>query len=101
MTAVPWPAVTDEDMVERLIPAIQRAIVSVGAADQGTRVGVDVTSIVGPDVANALLMILATLLEQSPVCATPRGIRQIGEAAGRELAQLIRDTRGLTTATMN
>lgn len=101
MTAITWPPIIDEDLVERLIPAIQKAITEISASDQGTRVGVDVTEVNASDTANALLMILATLLERSPACSTPRGIRLLAEAAGKELAALIRDTQQLMTSTLN
>lgn len=50
------------------------------------------------NVAKALLMVLATILEPSPGCETLQGVRLTGETAGRELAELIRDTRQLKLA---
>lgn len=87
-----WPAISNEQAVERLILAVQQAI-----ADCGDLAG-DAVELSAPDVANALLMVLATVLESSPSCSTPRGMRQTAEAAGKELGQLMRDTRLLRQA---
>ena len=95
MTKIDWPKITDEGLVERLIPAVQQAIANV--CSDGAPGG-HPTPTSGPDVANVLLMILATVLEPSPACATPHGLRLLGEAAGKELTELIHDTKQLTNA---
>ena len=92
-----WPSIIDEALVERMIPAVQRAIVETTTAGN---YGVDGDNIelAAPDVANVLLMVLASVIESAPGCATFMGIRLTGEAAGKELALLIRDVRRLKLA---
>ncbi len=95
MTKPEWPAITDDALVERLIPAIQQAIADV----RGAELKVDVTVAVNaPDTANAILLILATLLEISPAAATPMGMRKLADAAGRELLAMMKDTRQIRLA---
>ena len=87
-----WPAITDEAGVERLIGAIQQTIAAnspVNAPYSGE------TPVNAPDLANVLLMLLATVLEGAPECATPAGLRKMAEGAGRELHQLMKETRQL------
>lgn len=92
MNAAPWPALIDAEHVERLIRSIQYAVTQPG------NLAGDTVELSAPDVANALLIVLATVLESSPSCSTPRGRRQTAEAAGKELGQLMRDTRRLRQA---
>ena len=94
-----WPPIVDEALVERMIPAVQRAIVEATVSDDrdGNALA-GVVTLVAPDVANALLMVLASILESAPDCATPMGIRLTGEAAGRELSELVREVRRLKLA---
>lgn len=89
---MPWPPINDDAYVERLIPALQASIAEL-SRDRQDAVG-DV-SLDGPDVANTLLMLLASVLEPSPACRTPMGMRQVSEAASKELLALMRDTRRL------
>jgi hypothetical protein len=90
-----WPAITDEALVERLIPAIQQAIANVHA-DRALETGEIPVNVA--DVVNVLLMGVADLLERFPAAATPMGLRQLAEAAGKELAQLMREARQLRIA---
>lgn len=90
MNKVLWPEVTDDDYVERLIHAIQGAVASIPDAADPTS---GMTEVIAPDLANALLFILAGVLERSPAAATPTGARRLAEAAGRELNQLVREAR--------
>ena len=87
-----WPAIENQELVQRLIPAVQQAIAGCGNA-RGD--GVELSA---PDSVNALLMVLATVLESSPSCVTPMGLRLTAEAAGKELAQLMRETRQIRDA---
>ena len=87
-----WPAITDDDRVKRLIAAIQTAVVSEAG---GKAPYSDETELHGPDLANALLFVLATILEPSPSCNTPAGMRKMAEATGKELHQLMKETRQL------
>ena len=86
---VTWPAIVDEELVERLMAVLQETV--------NTEVA-DTKAFHGSDVANVLLMLLATILEASPACATPQGMRKLAEAAGKELHLLLKDTRLLTDA---
>ncbi|KQU61845.1 hypothetical protein ASG67_01335 [Sphingomonas sp. Leaf339] len=87
-----WPAITDDDRVKKLIAAIQTAAVS----EAGGKAPYTVEAVLhGPDLANALLFVLATVLEPSPSCGTPAGMRKVAEAAGTELHQLMKETRQL------
>lgn len=92
-----WPSISDEALVERLIPAVQRTI-----AEETFRhaAGVEggMAELSAPDVANVLLLMLATVLELSPQCSTARGMRTMSEAAGKELALLMRETREVKLA---
>lgn len=95
MTKSEWPAISDEALVDRLIPAIQKAIADVHGAEPNGDATVAVNA---PDTANAMLLILATLLEISPAAASPIGMRKLAEAAGKELLSMIKDTRQLRLA---
>jgi type VI protein secretion system component VasA len=94
MSNPPCPAIHDADYVERLIPAIQHAVASVSPRSSAN----DMAEASAPDLANALLMLLASVLEPSPACATPSGMRKMAEAASKELHSLMRDTRLLRNA---
>ena len=48
-----------------------------------------------PDLANALLMLVAIALEGHPACSTPQGMRLLAEAAGKELHELMKGARRL------
>ena len=99
MAKVPvWLPINDEALVERMIPAVQQAIVDTTLGASQDSDGIEPVQLNAADVANVLLMVLATILETSSGCATPQGIRLTGEAAGKELAELIRDTRQLKQA---
>lgn len=95
MTKSEWPAITDDALVERLIPAIQQAIADVHGAEP---IGDATVAVNAPDTANAMLLILATLLEISPAAATPMAMRKLAEAAGKELLSMMKDTRQLRLA---
>ncbi len=89
-----WPAVIDADYVERLIPALQATIVT----ETPTSAVEHDEAFFGPDLANVLLMLLASVLERSSGCSTPQGMRKVAEAAGKELHLLMKDTRRLRLA---
>ncbi|KQU49771.1 hypothetical protein ASG67_11770 [Sphingomonas sp. Leaf339] len=86
----PWPAITDDARVERLIAAIQKEVVGESGGKEPYS---DETELHGPDLANALLFVLATVLEPSPSCNTPAGVRKMAGATGKELHQLMKETR--------
>ena len=86
----PWRAATDDALVERLIGAMQRATVAaLPGEDRDGAVGLP-----APEMAAALLNLLASVLEAAPQCRTPAGMRQVSEAAGKELHVLLRGYRG-------
>lgn len=87
-----WPAITDEAGAERLIGAIQQTIAANSPVDAPCS---GETPVNAPDLANVLLMLLATVLEGAPECSTPAGLRKMAEAAGKELHQLMKETRQL------
>lgn len=88
-----WPAITDEAGAEGLVGAIQQAIAANSPVDALYRGETPVNA----DLANVLLMLLATVLEGAPECSTPAGLRKMAEAAGKELHQLMKETRQLKT----
>ena len=92
MTKQPWPEPTDDDRVEKLIGAIQGVVASAYGAPRSLGGTIEVDA---PDLANALLVVLASVLEGSPAAATPAGMRQLAETAGKELHALMRDARDL------
>lgn len=86
-----WPKadrLTDDALVERLVGAMQRA-----TADDRGRDGV--VGLPAPEMATALLNLLASVLEPAPQCLTPAGMRRVAEAAGGELHVLLRGCREL------
>ena len=85
-----WPPIRDEAFVETLIPAIQTTIASMSSKAGDPAV---VRGVPGPDVANVLLLLLASVLEPAPACATPQGMRKLAEAAGKELHARMKDGR--------
>lgn len=88
-----WPEIEDADYVERLIPAIQQAIADASA----DRVAADGTiGVSGPDLVNALLFLLATVIE--PRLTTPAAARKMCDATAKELHQLMRDSKRLREA---
>lgn len=98
MSAQPaWPAIINEEVVERLIPAVQQAIGK--AARPGWLPGRTV-QVQGSDIANALLIILANVLEGSPSAATNMDMRKLAEVTGKELHQLMRDARQVRLGNM-
>lgn len=89
MMKVEWPAITDDALVERLIPAIQKTIADACVAEL---LEDDATlGVIAPDTANAMLLILATLLEISPVAASSLGLRRVAGAVGKELLSIRKD----------
>lgn len=90
-----WTDDVDEALVERMITAMQRAI---GVAIQDRAHGTGEIQLPAPDLATALLTMLATIVEPSPECGTPSGMRRTAEAVGRELHLLMRDARRLKLA---
>ena len=92
MTKPEWPAIDDDALIERLIPAIQKATADVHGAEP---TGDTTVAVNASDTANAMLLIRATLLEISPAAATALEMRKLADAAGRELFTLMKDTRQL------
>ena len=78
---------------DRIAREVQKAI----AKAAGRRDAQGRTLLPTPETVEALLGVLATLLEAAPQCATPEGVDATAGAIGAELAQLIRDVRGLRT----
>jgi hypothetical protein len=87
-----WPPIADEAYIELLLPAIQSAIAS-ASSDKADATGA--IHLHSPDVGNALLIVLANVLEGAPGTETNMGLRKLAEAAGKELHQLIREAREL------
>ncbi len=86
----PWDQATDDGLVERLIVAFQRATLrTVAGTEQPDRE----VELPAPEMTTALLNLLASVLEEAPACGTPMGMRQIAEAAGKELLVLMRGVR--------
>lgn len=85
----------DAATVERLIAAIQQAVVDANTGRVNETGGTEVPA---PELATALLSVLATVVEPAPQCRTPMGMRRVSEAAGKELLALMRDVRRLRTA---
>lgn len=85
----------DEAVVARLVSAIQTAVVNT-ASDRADEDGW--IQVPAPELATALMSLLATVIEPAPACRTPSGMRLTAEAAGKELLQLIRDVRQLKKA---
>ena len=90
-TATSWPPINDEAFVERLLPALQQAII--GAIDSTNDDGWK--EVPAGDLANAFLILLASLLEGSPMASNSSGMRLMADAAGKELHALIKDARRL------
>lgn len=88
----PWDQASDEQLIERLIVAIQQAVATTLAepGKEGEWVVVP-----APELATALLNLLASVLERSPECRTPMGMRRVSEAAGKRLLVLMRGFRDL------
>ena len=79
----------------QLATAIMQAIF-----DQSlTEIAGEPTAIIRPlDAAGALVTCLATILESSPTCSTPRGMREMAEDITKGLHRLMRETRKLREA---
>ncbi len=78
----------DDGKVEKLIAALQATVAEHGETTADVNVA-------APDLTAALLALLASVLEGSPDCRTPLGLRTTAEAAGKELLTLMRETRSL------
>jgi hypothetical protein len=91
----PWPPIRDEERMERLTRAVQQAVAGASRDPADPEGWASVDAI---DLANALLAVLATVLEPAPAAATPAGLRRLAEAAGKELHLLMRDVRRLREA---
>ena len=87
-----WRQATDDALVERLSGAMQRATADVLADPKRPDAAIPLPA---PEVATALLNLLASVLEPAPRCRTPMGMRKVTEAAGRELLLLMRGCRDL------
>ena len=80
----------DDGKVEKLIAALQATV-----AEHGETTADGIVNVAAPDLTAALLALLASVLEGSPDCRTPLGLRTTAEAAGKELLTLMRETRSL------
>lgn len=91
----PWTDARDDQLVERLIWAVQRAVArEISGQEQPTE---DV-AVPSAELATAFLNLLASVLVGAPVCTTSRGMRLVSAAAGKELHVLMRGARQLTFA---
>jgi hypothetical protein len=64
-----------------------------------TEIDGEPSAIINPlDAANALVNCLATILESSPTCNTPKGMHETAEEIGKGLHRLMRDTRTMREA---
>ena len=88
-----WKQATDDALIERLILALQRATVATLAGTEQPEAPV---ALPAPEVATALLNLLASILEPATQCRTPSGMRKVTEAAGRELLVLMRGYKELS-----
>ena len=86
----PWRQVADDTLVEQLIAAIQQASAStLGNTGDPSQT----TNLPAPEMATALLNLLASVLEPAPQCRTPMAMRKVSEATGKELLMLMRGIR--------
>ena len=93
-----WLEQVDGPLVERLIAAMQGSVAQV-ASDRTDEAGW--TEVPAPELAVALISILASVIEPAPECRTPMGMRRTAEAAGKELLRLTREARRLKEAELN
>lgn len=91
-----WPGMVNPDIVEGLLLALQHVLIEYPARQKGS----PPSEITAPDVANALIRLLASVLERSPSCDTPAGMRRMGEVAGVELVRLMKGGRAFREAAM-
>ena len=91
-----WPGMVNPDNVEGLLITLQNVLIEYPAKQQRS----PPSEIAAPDVANALIRLLASVLERSPSCNTPAGIRQMGEVAGVELVRLMKGSRAFREEAM-
>lgn len=86
-----WEGLNDA-RVERLIGVLQETVAqhAGGAVDESLEV-------TGAELTAALLALLASVLEASPNCGTPMGVRRSSDAVAKELLQLMREVRSLKT----
>ena len=88
----PWEQATDDDLIGRLILAIQQAtIATVNDVDSKGFVAMP-----APELATALLNVPASVLGPAPQCDAPAGMRRVSEAAGEDLLLLMRQYRQQT-----
>lgn len=93
-----WLEQVDEKLVERLIDAMQGSVAKV-ASDRTDEAGwIEVPA---PELAVALISILASVIEPAPDCRTPMGMRRTAEAAGKELLRPTREVRRMKEAELN
>lgn len=93
-----WLERVDEPLVDRLIAAVQASVAQV-ASDRTNEAGwIEVPA---PELAVALISILASVIEPAPDCRTPMGMRRTAEAAGKELLRLTREVRRLKEAELS
>lgn len=81
--------------IERLIFAMQQAIAEVTAAPD---VPLQIAAANAPYIADALLCVLASIVEQDPACSTPSALRKASEEYGRTLHHLMKSARQLRLA---
>lgn len=93
-----WLEQVDETLVERLIDAMQGSVAKVASDRTGEAGWIEVPA---PELAVALISILASVIEPAPDCRTPMGMRRTAEAAGKELLRLTREVRRMKEAELN
>jgi hypothetical protein len=93
-----WLEQVDEPLVERLIAAMQSSVAQVTSDRKDEAGWIEVPA---PELAVALISILASVIEPAPDCRTPMGMRRAAEAAGKELLRLTREVRRLKEAELN
>lgn len=80
---------------DRIAREVQKAIVKAG----GRRMPNGETLLYTPETVEALLGLIASLLDGAPQCATPEGMDATAAAMGDELTRLLRDVRSITGGT--
>ena len=80
---------------DKIAREVQKAITKSG----GRRMPNGETLIYTPEAVEALLGLMASLLDSASQCATPEGMKATAAAVGDELALLLRDMRSITGGT--
>ena len=80
---------------DKIAREVQKAITRTA----GRRMPTGETLLYTPEAVEALLGIIASLLDRAPQCATQAGMDAVAKAVGDEMALLLRDMRSITGGT--